>query len=792
MTDSGDEGLQRKARILFVEDEATLREHLAEALSDEFLVDTAGDGTQALKAVLRTRPDLVVTDVVMPELDGIELLKTLRSTPSTQMIPVLLISGLAPEEMRIEGFEEGADSYLEKPYSERELRARIRSMLQLARRRAELVRDEAQRQALAERATLLESITDPFYALDRSWRFTYANQRALDYFGKPREELLGRSLWDLFPVGRGTEFQRQYERALCEQRSVSFEAFSPFSARWIEVHAYPTPQGLAVDFRDISERKQAEAALRQAEERYRAFVINSTEAIWRYELDEPLDIALPIELQLEHLYRHAYLAEANDAMARMYGYERAEELVGARLAQTLPREDAAAQAYLKRMIECGYRLTDVESAESNRYGQMHYFANSMVPVIENRHLIRAWGMQRDITESKQAQEHLREADRRKDEFLAILAHELRNPLAPLRNGVQILRLRARSDATLERTLSMMDRQMSHLVRLVDDLLDVGRITRGKLELKSEKLLLTSVLASAIEASRPLLEAKNHHLAIEPDSDKLFVEGDASRLAQVFSNLLANAAKYTDDGGRIVVKVGREGDEAIVYVQDNGIGIPHEAAGSVFDLFSQVRAHQSRTDGGLGIGLALVQWLVEMHRGSVSVASEGLGKGSTFTVRLPLASAPVERALPVEPGPAGESAQPRRRILVVDDNLDAAASLTSLLTMQGHDVQIAADGREALDRASTLHPDLIFLDLGMPRMDGFEAARRIRALPGGEDVLIVALTGWGQPADRQRSREAGFDQHLVKPVSFDTLTEILLMQRERPSGTLPRTVRERER
>lgn len=395
------------------------------------------------------------------------------------------------------------------------------------------------------------------------------------------------------------------------------------------------------------------------------------------------------------------------------------------------------------------------------------------------------GVSIDITERHHVEQALVEADRRKDQFLAVLAHELRNPLAPIRNGLQILRLRAGGgDSALQSTLSMMDRQTSHLVRLIDDLLDVSRITRGKLDLRRHKLLLTDVLASAVEGSRVLIEARGHELSvnIRRDAGELLVDGDLHRLAQVFSNLLSNSAKYTDTGGRITLVLERENDEAVVRVQDNGIGIPRPALDQVFDLFSQ--AHEARADGGLGIGLSLVRTLVQMHNGSVTAFSEGPGTGSTFTVRLPIVAArteaPAAASVPTLPASAR---QERRRVLVVDDSADAAASLSILLEMEGHELRTAADGEEAIEQASEFCPDIIFMDLGMPRMDGLEAARRIRALDQGQRPVIVALTGWGQQADRQRTMDAGMDYHLVKPVGAEDLRDIL--RKPRLSNTISR-------
>ncbi|MET0986833.1 MAG: ATP-binding protein [Steroidobacteraceae bacterium] len=386
------------------------------------------------------------------------------------------------------------------------------------------------------------------------------------------------------------------------------------------------------------------------------------------------------------------------------------------------------------------------------------------------------GVSIDITERRRAEQELLEADRRKDEFLAVLAHELRNPLAPIRNGVQILRLRTAADTTLQRTLSMMDRQVSHLVRLVDDLLDINRITCGKLDLRQHRLLITDVLASAVEGSRIFIEARGHELTVElcPGVEGLQVDGDADRLVQVFSNLLSNSAKYTDSGGRIRLTLDRENRQAVVRVQDDGIGIPQQALERVFEMFSQAHSREERPDGGLGIGLSLVRTLIQMHKRSVTAFSDGPGTGSTFTVRLPLAEPRAE--MPVFAPDADDAHQPTehggRRILVVDDSADAAASLMALLETDGHEVRTACDGAQAIEQTCEFCPEVIFMDLGMPRIDGVEATRRIRALPEGRNVRIIALTGWGQETDRQRTRSAGMDYHLVKPVSPETLRRIL--------------------
>lgn len=484
-----------KPRILLVEDEPLLCGRLAQLLSDEYLVETAPNGREALSAIMRTLPALVLTDIVMPGVDGIELLKALRSTRRTQGVPVLLISGHALDEDRIEAYRQGADGFLAKPYTIPELRARIGSMLQAARRNEEAANELAAQQALAERAALLECVTDAFYALDREFRFTYLNHRALDHFGRTAEDLLGKVIWEAFPQTRGTLFEQEYDRVTREQHPVEFEAASPISGHRVYVRACPTPQGLAAYFHDITDRKRVE-------------------------------------------------------------------------------------------------------------------------------------------------EQLREADRRKTEFLAVLGHELRNPLAPLRNGLQILKQHPATDPTLLGTVAMMNRQIAHLVRLVDDLIDVGRITRGAFELRPQQALLCAILTNALEASRTVIEEYGHNVTIDLHGENPCVNCDPDRLVQVFSNLLSNSAKYTDRGGQIGLSLRCEGKEAVVTVEDTGIGIPTSALEHVFDMFARVDSNVAGDREGLGIGLSLVKSLVERHGGSVRAFSDGPGRGSRFTVRLPIIDVPA--------------------------------------------------------------------------------------------------------------------------------------------------------
>ncbi len=373
---------------------------------------------------------------------------------------------------------------------------------------------------------------------------------------------------------------------------------------------------------------------------------------------------------------------------------------------------------------------------------------------------------------KHSEEALRESDRHKDEFLSVLAHELRNPLAPLANALELLRRAAARDPELQRTRDMMERQLNQLVRIVDDLLDVSRISRGRLELRKAPMPLALAVESALESCHSLFCSRGHEVTLNLSPEPLLVEGDFARLAQVFVNLLSNSAKYTDRGGSIRVSLQRDADQALVCVRDSGVGIPSEALASVFDMFSQIQSHKPLAAGGLGIGLALVRRLVQMHGGSVEAQSDGPGTGSVFIVRLPLIQeANADVTQPRMDG-ADLGAQPKRRILVADDNVDAAATLALLLQMQGHDARTATDGRQAVDLASVFRPDIIFMDVGMPRMDGLEATRQIRAQPWGKSIVIVALTGWGQAADRQATQLVGMDLHLVKPINLEAIAAVL--------------------
>jgi signal transduction histidine kinase/ActR/RegA family two-component response regulator len=377
----------------------------------------------------------------------------------------------------------------------------------------------------------------------------------------------------------------------------------------------------------------------------------------------------------------------------------------------------------------------------------------------------------DITAYREMESALRDADRRKDEFLAVLAHELRNPLAPIRNSLHILRLSHADNPASQQLNEMIERQVNHMVRLVDDLLDVSRITRGKIELHKEPTDIAAVVNCAVETSRPLIDSGGHQLSISLPPDPFIITGDQVRLIQAVANLLNNAAKYTDAGGQIWLTVGRDHDRVTISVRDSGIGIPKDMLPRVFDMFTQVESHAGRSHGGLGIGLTLVKSLIELHGGTVTAHSEGLDRGSEFVIKLPVQVEHTNngKTRPVDQTSAGLTP---RRVMVVDDNRDVAESMGMLLKLLGADVHVVYSGAEALQALDAYRPSVVLMDIGMPGIDGLEVARRIRQQPQFADLKLISLTGWGQEEDRLRSQSAGFDYHLVKPVSVNTLETLL--------------------
>jgi len=547
-----------------------------------------------------------------------------------------------------------------------------------------------------------------------------------------------------------------------------------------------TVVGCVLLFRDVSERRRAEQALVASERHFRTIFETVAISLWEQDFSDVVkaldelrshgvtDFARYLREHPDFVERALGLVrviDVNDATLRLFEAHDKHEIFASLQKLFLPETAQAFAAQLVALAE-GREYYEAETRlKTLRDNVLDVFFSMALPArnrIDGRVVLSVV----DVTELKRAETSLREADRRKDEFLATLAHELRGPLAPLRNALEMMKHASSHPALIEQSRATMERQLSQLVRLVDDLIDVSRITRDRIELRMERVELASIIQQSIEACRSLAACSAQEITAELPGRPVYLRADAVRLAQVFTNILNNACKYSDRNGRIDLAAVRDGDEVHVSIRDSGVGIAPEHLSSVFDMFTQLDRTLERAHGGLGIGLSLVKRLVEMHGGRVTAASEGPGRGSEFVVRLPV----LEMQEDAEPEPTAPAAPPcgggPRRFLIVDDNVDAAASLAMLLEIGGHEAHVAHNGEDAVERARELQPDIILLDIGLPRMNGYDACRKIRAESWGYGTVLVALTGWGQDADRRRSRDAGFDHHLVKPVDPDELMRLL--------------------
>jgi PAS domain S-box-containing protein len=620
------------SRIVLADDNADMRAYVRGLLSPYYAVESFADGEQALAAVRMAPPDLILSDVMMPRLDGFGLLDAVRADPALRSTPVVLLSARAGEEARIEGLGSGADDYLVKPFSARELLARVGALLELRHMRA--ATDQAFRRRTAQFETLLNEAPLGVYLIDADFCVREANPAARAVFG-PIPDLIGRDFGEVLHI------------------------------LWPPAYA----DGVTARFRHTLE----------AGESY-------------------------------HVAEHAD-----------------------------KRRDRGVTEYYEWHIN-RIPLPD------GRFGVVCYF--------------------RDISMHVRARAQLETADRQKDEFLAMLAHELRNPLAPIRNAGEVLERLSTLDTQARSAVGIVQRQVRNLTRIVDDLLDVSRITLGHIELQRQPLQLGDIVAQAVEVVEPLVRERRQRLSVT-SHQFMRLNADPARLVQCIANVLGNAAKYTDPGGIIRLETRSEDGQAVVAVSDNGSGISKELLPKVFDLFVQGDRTLDRAQGGLGIGLSVVKRLVEMHGGSVAATSEGPGRGSIFEIRLPL---PEDAPAAAAPAPASELAP--RRILVVDDNVDAADSLAMVLRLVGHEVEVATSAQQALAVIAALQADAAILDIGLPGMTGHELASRIRELPGLKSIRLIALTGYGQAEDKLRAQLAGFDAHLVKPAELNALQRVL--------------------
>lgn len=513
---------------------------------------------------------------------------------------------------------------------------------------------------------------------------------------------------------------------------------------------------LAGSIIDVTQRKQFEDALRDSEERFRTLADNISQFAWI------ADASGSITWYNQRWYD--YTGTTLEAV-RGWGWKQVHH----------PDHVDRVVARFQHSLDTGELWEDTFPLRG-KDGNFRWFLSRAVPIRDQAGNISRWfGTNTDVTEQREAAESLREladklrdADRRKDEFLAMLAHELRNPLAPIRNAVHILQLTEGISDDVQSIHAVMDRQLNQLVRLVDDLLDVSRVQLGKIDLRRDQVDLKTVITQAVETCRPALDEAQHDLRLAIPPQPFIVNGDAQRLAQVFSNLLNNASKYSAPGSKIVIALHRDDQDAVVAVKDNGVGIDHDALPHIFDVFTQVESSLERSKGGLGIGLALVRQLVELHGGSVTAKSEGLDRGSEFIVRLPIAAQRISPPI-VTDSTNGDA--PKHRVLIVDDNRDSARTMALMLNLKGHETRTAHDGLEAIAAAEDFRPTFVLLDIGLPKLNGFEVARKIREQPWGRDIFLAAMTGWGQEEDRRKSTEAGFNAHLVKPVDFGTLAEL---------------------
>jgi PAS domain S-box-containing protein len=694
---------------------------------------------------------LLLTDEVLAGEDPEQFAAILQDQPAWSDLPIVLLSAAgADSAIAVWAMERlGNVTVLERPVRVTTLVSALQTAIR-ARRRQYQLRDQVQAQALL--ASVVHSSDDAIISKTLDGIITSWNAGAERLFGYSSEEAIGQSITIIIPPERHDEERMILERLRKGERLQHMETVRVSkSGQRLDISVTISPirdpvgriTGASKVARDISARKRATDLLRVSESRFRFLSETIPSIVWTAAPD-------------------GTITYANKRWLEFCGIPDLQQASLPELTVHPDDVERCAKAWLWHLRKG--RDFEIEVRLRRHDGAYRWFVSRAVPFRDHSGTILSWfGTTTDIHEQKEMEETLRQADRRKDEFLATLAHELRNPLAPIRNALHIMRLKGDDPATVDQARKIMDRQLGQLVRLVDDLLDVGRITRGKLELRRERIELGAVIRNAVDATQPLIEAAGHQLEVILMPGPVYLDADPVRLAQVLSNLLNNAAKYMDRGGKIWLTTAADGAEAVVVtVRDQGIGIPPEALRSVFEMFTQVDGSLERSHGGLGIGLTLAKQLVELHGGSIQARSEGIGHGSEFSVRLPIVlTARGDAPVVDKPDSQGHG---KYRVLVADDNHDAVESMGMMLRLMGNEVRTVRDGLQAVEEAAAFRPDIVVLDIGMPRMNGYDAARRIREQRWGSGMILVALTGWGQEEDKRRATEAGFDLHFTKPVS----------------------------
>ncbi|MBL1177485.1 ATP-binding protein [Pantanalinema sp. GBBB05] len=816
-------------RILIADDNADMRDYLRRLLSQQYTVEVVGDGMAALATIRQQMPDLLLTDVMMPGMNGFELLRSLRTDPTTQDVPIILLSARAGEEARIEGLTAGADDYLTKPFSARELLARVEASLKLKWLRQQAAQQEQALRIEVQTAKdslerVLARIADQFLALDCDWRYTYVNDRVTEVTGMTREALLGQCLWDLFPTLVSSSFYTEVHRAVADQISVQFEYFYPEWNRWFENYVYPSADGVSIIVTEITPRKLIEAErehLLVNERHYTsqlqgltraalainsalsveevltvitnqaAAIIGTHQSVTILTIDQSWTDALTTIYLSEkyaqwwdynespdgsgiyacvcHLNRPMRLTQAElEAHPRWQGFGKAagqHPPLRGWLAAPLVARNGHNIGLIQLSDKCEGEFTEADESIVVQLAQMASVA------VENARLYEAEQQARATAEA--AREVAQAANRVKDEFLAVLSHELRSPLNPIL-GWSTLLLNNKLDAAKTRqALTTIQRNAKLQSELIEDLLDVSRILQGKLALNVAAVNLASIIRAAMETVRLAAEAKSIHIEANLAPEAGLVWGDATRLQQVIWNLLSNAVKFTPERGQVQIQLQPLASAVHITVSDTGQGIDPDFLPYVFDYFRQADAATTRKFGGLGLGLAIVRHLVELHGGTVEVASPGVGMGATFTVKLPLMSTQTtspQNTPSTEPLADLQGIQ----VLVVDDEVDSREFITFVLEQFGAQVMTATTAAEALTCLMRSPPDILLSDIGMPDMDGYMLMQQVRRLPPeqGGQIPAIALTAYAGDFNQQRALQAGFQQHLSKPVEPEVLVETI--------------------